>query len=189
MEDIKIYIKNMVCNRCILIVQQELEKLHIKVKLIYLGEVVLFNKPPKAKLLTLNERLLTLGFELIEDAKKKIIEKTKTLLIQKVQEGNIEEHFSIGKFLTKHFQKDYSGIGRLFSDVESITIEQYFILQKIEKVKEWLAYDELTLSEIAWKLGYSSVPHLSAQFRKVTGLTATHFRKMGDKRRTPLDMV
>ncbi len=190
-----IFIKNMVCNRCILIVRQELEKLGMETREIGLGEVSLVKKPTKALMGILKERLYELGFELIEDEKRRIIEKVKTIIIQKIQEGNIEEHFSIGKFIAKHIQKedgnqtDYGNIGRLFSDVESITIEQYFILQKIEKVKEWLAYDELTLSEIAWKLGYSSVAHCSAQFKKVTGLTATHFKSLGHKRRIPLDKI
>ena len=179
----------MVCNRCIMILQQELDKLSMAAEHIDLGEAVLMNKPTKEQLLRLKERLHKLGFELIEDAKKKMIEKIKTLLLQKIQLGEIEEHFSVSKFLSNHFKKDYAGMGRLFSDVESITIEHYFILQKIEKVKEWLAYNELTLSEIAWKLGYSNVGHLSAQFKKATGLTASHFKNMGNKRRTALDKI
>jgi hypothetical protein len=117
-------------------VQQELGKLNIKAVQIDLGEGVLSKKPTKTQMKRLSERLYALGFELIEDSKKRIIEKIKSLLIQKIQEGNIEEHFSISKFLTHYFRKDYNNITRLFSDVESITIEHYFILQKIEKVKE-----------------------------------------------------
>jgi AraC family transcriptional regulator len=189
MDKIKLYIKNMVCNRCILFIEQELGKLQIQADQIGLGEVVLSKKITKEQQAALSERIQALGFELIEDSKKKIIEKIKNLLIEHIQHGKINEHFSIGKFLSQHFQKDYNSMARLFSDVESITIEHYFILQKIEKVKEWLAYDELTLSEIAWKLGYSSVSHLSAQFKKVTGLTPSHFKKMGNKRRISLDQV
>jgi AraC-like DNA-binding protein len=85
--------------------------------------------------------------------------------------------------------KEYSYLSRLFSEVEGITIEQFFIQQKIEKVKEWLVYDELTLSEIAWKLGYSSVAHLSSQFKKVTGLTPSHFKNIGGRQRKPLDQI
>jgi AraC family transcriptional regulator len=179
----------MVCNRCILFIEQELEKLQIQADQIGLGEVVLSKKLSKGQQAIFSERIQALGFELIEDSKNKIIEKIKTLLIQQIQLGKVTEHFSIGKFLSGHFQKEYNSVGRLFSDVESITIEHYFILQKIEKVKEWLAYDELTLSEIAWKLGYSSVSHLSAQFKKVTGLTPSHFKKMGAKRRIPIDRI
>jgi AraC family transcriptional regulator len=179
----------MVCNRCIMMVGQELAAMGIKTTQIQLGEVTLSGKLPKPKWLKLGERLSALGFELMEDAKKKIIEKAKNLLIKKIQGGNIEEHFSISKFLKEHFPQDHHKIARLFSDVESMTLEQYFILLKIEKVKEWLTYDELTLSEIAWRLGYSSVAHLSAQFRKVTGLTAGHFKKMGHQRRNSLDKL
>jgi AraC-like DNA-binding protein len=179
----------MVCHRCILIVQQEFEKMNIEVKQIELGEVDLLQKPSKRQMSELSDRLENLGFELLVDAKKKQIEQIKNLLIQKIQQGDIEEHFSLSKFLSTFLQKDYQYITRLFSAVESITIEQFFILQKIEKVKEWIAYDELNLSEIAWKLGYSSTAHLSAQFKKITGLTASHFRKMGSKRRKSLDKV
>jgi AraC family transcriptional regulator len=185
----KLFIKNMVCNRCILMVQQELAKMGIEITEIELGEVDLPGKLSHKKMKELNDRLEKLGFELLVDSNKKQIEKIKSLLIQKIQAGNIEEHFSISKFLTPFFQKDYNHITRLFSEVESITIEQFFILQKIEKVKEWITYDELNLSEIAWKLGYSSTAHLSAQFKKVTGLTASHFKKLAGKRRKSLDAI
>jgi AraC family transcriptional regulator len=189
MDKIKLYIKNMVCDRCILFIEQELGKLQLQAEQISLGEVILPKRLTPKQQALFSKGIQALGFELIEDSRKKIIEKIKTLLIEQIQQGKINEHFSIGKFLSHHFQKDYNSMARLFSDVESITIEHYFILQKIEKVKEWLAYDELTLSEIAWKLGYSSVSHLSAQFKKVTGLTPSHFKKMGSKRRISLDQV
>jgi AraC family transcriptional regulator len=185
----KIFVKNMVCNRCILIVQQELEKMNIEITQIELGEVDLLTKISHKKMKELNDHLENLGFELLIDSNKKQIEKIKSLLIQKIQQGNIEEHFSISKFLTGFFQKDYNYITRLFSEVESITIEQFFILQKIEKVNEWITYDELNLTEIAWKLGYSSTAHLSAQFKKVSGLTARHFKKLAGKRRKSLDAI
>lgn len=178
----------MVCDRCIQVVKQELKKLPVYPKGVALGEVEL-EKPLTAKQTEqFSFRLKQLGFELLDDQKKKQIEVIKNLLIQKVQQGDIEEHFSISEFLSKSLKKDYINITRLFSEVESITIEQFFILQKIEKVKEWLAYNEYTLSEIAWKLGYSSVAHLSTQFKKVTGLTPTDFKKVGGLRKS-LDKV
>ena len=119
---------------------------------------------------------------------QKLIEKIKTLLIQKVQGGEIEEHFGLTDFISKSILKDYSYISRLFSAVEGITLEQFFILQKIEKVKEWLIYAETNLNEIAWKLGYSSVAHLSSQFKKVTGLTPSAFKKDRGSRKS-LDEV
>lgn len=179
----------MVCNRCIAAVKQELEKLTSKPFSVSLGEVVLEVPLTEKQTSQFREGLDILGFELLDDQKQKQIEKIKTLLIAKVQNGELEEHFSISEYLGKSLRKDYSAISRLFSDVEGMTIEQYFMLLKIEKVKEWLTYDELTLSEIAWKLGYSSTAHLSAQFKKMTGLTPSHFKKTGHANRKPLDGV
>ena len=157
----------MVCNRCIMAVKQVFEKMKLQTLNISMGEVELKDPLTKKQENELQENLNSLGFELLDDQKQKQIEKIKTLLIQKVQTGDIQEHFSITDFLTQKIHKDYSQLSKLFSEVEGITIEQFFILQKIEKVKEWLIYNEINLSEIAWKLGYSSVAHLSAQFKKV----------------------
>jgi AraC family transcriptional regulator len=178
----------MVCDRCIRAVKQELEKLHVHPKEVALGEVELEKPLTSKQSEQFNSRLKELGFELLDDQKQKQIEVVKNLLIQKVQQGEIPEHFSISEFLSKSLKKDYINITRLFSEVESTTIEQFFILQKIEKVKEWLAYNEFTLSEIAWKLGYSSVAHLSAQFKKITGLTPSDFKKVGGIRKA-LDKI
>ena len=134
-------------------------------------------------------RLLQLGFEILDDQKQKQIEKIKSLLIKKVQSGQVEEHFSITAFLSNALHKDYSYISRLFSEVEGTTVEQYFILQKIEKVKELLVYGEENLSEISYRLGYSSVAHLSAQFKKITGFTPSQFKKLGSTQRKPLDAL
>jgi AraC family transcriptional regulator len=180
----RLYIKNMVCQRCVLVVQQELEKLKLQPLQVVLGQVDLAKTPSDNQLSQLNQELTALGFELLDDQKKMQIEIVKNLIIQKVQAGNMEEHFSLSKFLAKALNKDYASVTRLFSEVEGITIEQFFILQRIEKVKEWLIYNEWTLSEMTWKLGYSSVAHLSAQFKKVTGLTPSAFKKMGGKRRS-----
>ena len=172
-----------------MVVKQELDKLKLQSIQVSMGEVELTKAPTEKQLLELNNRLKEVGFELLDTQKQKQIEKIKTLLIKKVQSGEVEEHFSIIDFLSKALNKDYSYISRLFSEVEGITIEQFFILQKIEKVKELLVYDELNLSEISFKLGYSSVAHLSAQFKKVTGLTPTHFKTIGNHHRKPLDKI
>jgi len=179
----------MVCNRCVLVVKQELDKLKLLPAMVSMGEIELLIPASKKQLADLNKRLHELGFELLDNQKQKQIEKIKTQLIKKVQNGEIEEHFSITAYLNKAINKDYSYISRLFSEVEGITIEQFFILQKIEKVKELLVYGELNLSEISYKLGYSSVAHLSAQFKKVTGLTPSHFKQLGGTHRHSLDMV
>lgn len=178
----------MVCNRCIIVVKQELEKLKLLPARVSMGEVELAKPATDKQLNSLNERLSQLGFEILDDQKQKQIEKIKNLLIKKVQSGEVEEHFSITSYLTKSLNKDYSYISRLFSGVEGITIEQFFILQKIEKVKELLVYGELNLSEISYRLGYSSVAHLSAQFKKMTGLTPTAFKDIGGQRK-PIDKV
>jgi AraC family transcriptional regulator len=178
----------MVCNRCIMVVKQELEKMKLQPLHVAMGEVEIKKPLTEKQEYLLNEKLKVLGFELLDDQKQKQIEQIKNLLIQKVQSGDVKEHFSITGFLTKALHKDYSNISRLFSQVEGITIEQFFILQKIEKVKEWLIYAESNLSEIAWKLGYSSVAHLSAQFKKITWLTPSAFKKMGGNRKS-LDQV
>ena len=185
----KLFIRNMVCNRCILAVRQEFEKAGFTPMDVKMGEIDLKETPTEKQLEEMNTRLGALGFEILDDRRKKQIEKIKTLLIDKIQSGDIEEHFTISEFLGKKLNREYSQLSRLFSEVEGITIEQFFILQKIEKVKEWIAYDELTLSEIAWKLGYSSVAHLSAQFKKVTGLSPSQFRKPGTNHRRSIDSL
>lgn len=179
----------MVCKRCIMVVRQEFEKRGIIPNEVNMGEVILKNVPTKSQLENINTHLQELGFEILDNRRQKQIENVKKLLIVQVQSGEVPEHFSLGEFLSKKMSKDYTQISRLFSEVEGITIEQFFILQKIEKVKEWLTYDELTLSEIAWKLGYSSVAHLSSQFKKVTGLTPSDFKKLGGKHRKSLDQI
>lgn len=178
----------MVCNRCVLVVRQELEKLHLHPTQVTLGEVTLEEAPTDKQMIQLKERLHVLGFEVLDDRKRQHIEKIKKLIIGKVQSHEVEDHFSLSEYLGKSMGKDYSYFSRLFSAVEGTTIEQYFILQKLEKVKEWLIYDELTLSEIAWRLGYSSVAHLSAQFKKITGLTPRQFKEIGGHRNS-LDKV
>jgi len=174
-----LFIKNMVCNRCIMVVKQELEALGLQPLHVTMGEAELKKQPTAKQMQQLNSRLLQLGFEILDDQKQKQIEKIKSLLIKKVQSGQVEEHFSITAFLGNALHKDYSYISRLFSEVEGTTVEQYFILQKIEKVKELLVYGEENLSEISYRLGYSSVAHLSAQFRKITGFTPSQFKKLG----------
>ncbi len=175
----KIYVKNMVCPRCIKVVREELIKIGLTPVNVILGEVDLLEKEEDIDLKKVKAVLEKEGFELLEDSKSKIIEAIKTEVIQIVQdfnEKNLSE-FVFSKHLSKKLGKDYSSLSALFSKVEGITIEQFIILTKIEKVKELLQYGELTLSEISYKLGYSSVQHLSRQFKNITGMTATRFMK------------
>ncbi|MDP4284665.1 MAG: helix-turn-helix transcriptional regulator [Bacteroidota bacterium] len=185
----KLFIKNMVCPRCIMSVEQILKENKLNTKFVRLGEIELRKTLTQKQLQKLSDDLKKVGFELLDDQKTQLIEQVKTLLIQKVQEGNIEDHFSIHKFLSNNIFKDYSSVSKLFSEVEGITIEQFFILQKIEKTKEWLTYNELSLSQIAFNLGYSSAQHLSGQFKKLTGMTPTKFKSLGTGFRTTIDKV
>ena len=179
----------MVCPRCIMSVEDILKANNLPAKYVRLGEVGLEKIPGKKQLHALSADLNKVGFELLDDQKTKIIEEVKNLLIQKVQEGNIEEHFSLQKYLTQKIFKDYSSISKLFSEVEGITLEQFFILQKIEKIKEWLSYNEESLSQLALRLGYSSSQHLSSQFKKLTGMTPTQFKALGSPHRKPIDSL
>lgn len=182
-------IKNMVCNRCILVIQNELDKLGIGVKSIKLGEVILEKELTSDEKESLDKILLDLGFEIIDDKKSRIIEKIKNLIINLVHHQDSETKVNLSELLSNELHHDYNYLSNLFSEVEGTTIEKYFIAQKIEKVKELLVYDELSLSEIAFRLHYSSVAYLSNQFKKVTGLTPSHFKKIRKDRRKPLDEV
>ncbi len=184
-----VYIKNMVCNRCILVVKQELDKLRLFANSVVLGEVQLKEEPSEKQLAQLKINLSALGFEILDDSKRKLIEKIKNIVIDQVHHSSINEHHTFSEILSKKLHKDYSYLSGLFSEVESITIEKYIINQKIEKAKELIIYNEMNVSEIAIQLGYSSVAHLSTQFKKVTGLTPSHFKKVGGTKRIPLDKL
>jgi AraC-like DNA-binding protein len=185
----QLYIRNMVCNRCILVVKNELEKIGYKPLTVQLGEVELKEELPPGELEIFQNRLNDLGFELIDDSKSKLIEKIKLLVIQLIHHGDGQMHENYSGYIASKLNKEYNYLSHLFSEVEGTTIEKYIINQKIERVKELLVYNELTLSEIADSLGYSSVAHLSGQFRKVTGLTPSYFKKLKENKRKPLDEV
>ncbi|MBK8966161.1 MAG: AraC family transcriptional regulator [Saprospiraceae bacterium] len=185
----KLFIKNMVCRRCILSVEQVLKKHGIAFSDMALGMVTLREKPDAQKMETLRADLEALGFELLDDQRSQLIDQVKTRLIEQVQSGLIPEHFTLSDFVKKSLLRDYSSISKLFSEVEGQTMEQFFILQKIEKVKELLVYDEYSLSEIAFQLGYSSVAYLSNQFKKVTGMTPTQFKQNHSGKRRGLDTI
>lgn len=185
----KLYVRNMVCNRCIMVVENTLKQLNIDYEKVLLGEVILNKKISEAEKNKIRESLELLGFELIEDKSSRIIENIKAIIIDLIQNKNSELQTNLSDLLSSELKHDYSYLSNLFSVVEGITIEKYFIAQRIEKVKELLVYDELSLTEIAYKLNYSSVAYLSSQFKKVTGLTPGHFKKIGEDKRKPLDKV
>lgn len=180
----------MVCNRCIKTVNEELTKLGLQVEDIKLGEVTLKNKPSRDKVPVIKEVLLDNGFELIDDKKSRIIERVKSLVIRLIHyQKEKGAHINTSDYISQETGYDYSYLSNLFSSVEGITIEKYIIRQKIEKVKELLVYDELTINEISYQLGYSSVQHLSSQFKKITGLSPSHFKKLKENKRKPLNEV
>lgn len=174
-----LYIKNMVCNRCIMAVKQELERQGLEPDLVALGQVNLKEETlPPAKLKSLDAGLAALGFERIDDRKARLIESIKNLVIRKVhQEDRINMKFNWSKVLSDALHYEYNYLSTLFSSVEGVTLEQYIIRQKIERAKELLFYDEWSLSEIADRLGYSSVAHLSSQFKKITGFSPSEMKK------------
>jgi AraC family transcriptional regulator len=185
-----LYIRNMVCNRCIRVVREELEKLGLRIQRVDLGEVDLVSGKP-IDLKKIRSVLEENGFELIEDKRVRIIERIKLAILKLVQHDHSVSALKLNHsdYISRELDHDYHSLSALFSSVENITIEQYIILQKIERVKELVKYGELTLSEIAFKMGYSSVQHLSNQFKKATGLTPSHFKDLKKSLRKPLDRV
>lgn len=171
-----IYIKNMVCSRCKMIVQNIFNQINVPTLSVELGEVTINGMLSENQKNQLNNSLAAFGFELIRSRKKQIIEQIKNNIIKLVYKNEESPVTNLSEYLSQKLHLDYHYLSNLFSTVESVTIEQYFISQKIERVKELLMYDQLTLSEIAYLLGYSSVAHLSAQFKKQTGATPTTFK-------------
>lgn len=190
MATIKINIKNMVCDRCKRVVAEELENLGYTVLQVGLGEAELSTTKNTVDLERVREVLQENGFELLDDRKTQLIEKVKLALIELVHRaGEQDSHINTSDYIAEKVGLDYNYVSTLFSSSEGITIEKYLILQRIERAKELLVYDELNLKEIAYKLGYSSVAHLSSQFKKTTGLTPSHFKQIKDDRRKTLDKV
>ena len=186
-----LYVKNMVCPRCVKVVREELEKLDVVINSIVLGEVETKLQKEQLPIDKITKVLKDNGFELIDDSISRTVEKIKKIIISVIQEYEDENLTKINfpSQIASEINKEYSSLSSLFSKNEGITIEHYIILQKIEKVKEYLKYDELTLSEIAYKLGYSSVQHLSRQFKKNTGLTASEFKNNLSSQRKSIDSV
>jgi AraC-like DNA-binding protein len=185
----KYFVKNMVCPRCIMAVRQIFQEMNYAPTEVALGEVETSEPVSPEMLPVLREKLTSYGFELIDDSKSQLIEKIKTLIIELIHYRKDDLKMNYSDFIADNLDKDYHYLSNLFSDVTGTTIEKYIISQKIERVKELLVYDESTISQIADDLGYSSVAHLSAQFKKVTGLTPGHFKQIGNNKRKPLDQV
>lgn len=181
----------MVCDRCILAIKSIIQDMDLTPVSIVLGEVDFgAQQLSTQQLLTFQNRIEVLGFELINDKKSRLIENIKKVIIERVNNYEELHRNKLSDYLADKLHHDYNYLSNLFSSVEGITIEQYQIHQKIEKTKELLIYEELSLTEISYRLGYSSLAHLSRQFKKVTGLTPSHFKQLRDARqRQPLDKV
>ena len=182
-----VHIKNMVCPRCISAVSNILKELKVPYTSIKLGEVELVSSMDTKTKSTFSKRLQNFGFSLINDRKTRLIEQMKTLVVNKIHHSPDGLNIKWADCISKKLHLDYKYLSSLFSAVESITFEQYIINQKIERVKELIVYGELTLSEIAFKLDYSSAAYLSNQFKKVTGITPTQFKNSVVKNRKSLD--
>lgn len=185
----QLFIKNMVCPRCISTVEGLLDKLKISYKKVILGEVEIEKKLSDSKRKELEQTLKLVGFELIDTRMAMLIEKIKKAVIQYISLLDNGKRSNLSTFIASEVNYEYTYISNLFSSIEGLTIEQFYILQRLEKVKELLVYDESSLGEIADKLGYSSVHHLSSQFKKVTGLTPSHFKKIGLSKRKSIDKL
>jgi YesN/AraC family two-component response regulator len=177
----------MVCSRCKMVVKAEIEKAGLQTVSVELGEIELKDKPTKAQTEVLKQSLKLLGFEVIDDKKIRTIEKIKNAIVTLVHHTDRDIKTNLSSYITDRVHQDYHYLSNLFSEVEGTTIEKYFIAHKIEKVKELLVYNELTLSEIADQMGYSSVAYLSNQFKKITGLTPSYFKSLKEHKRRNIE--
>jgi len=184
---LKLYIKYMVSLRCKMLVKEELEKLGLQHTFIDLGMVDIPEDITGIQRASLKENLLRSGLELLDDKKSILIEKIKSIIIEMIHYSDELPVENYSEYLSKKLKYDYTYLSNIFSEVKGTTIQHFIIMHKIEKVKELLLYDELNLTEISYKLHYSSVAHLSNQFKKVTGLSPTFFKKMKQKRMSNLE--
>lgn len=176
----------MVCVRCKMVVKSELEKMGLSYTKLILGEVEIGEDISNSQLNILGAALKTTGLELIDDKKSILVEKIKTDIIELVHYSDEQIKINLSEYLSERLDHNYTYLSNLFSENEGTTIEKFYIENKIEKVKELLVYDELNLTEIAYRMHYSSVGHLSNQFKKLTGLTPSHFKNLKHKNRKPL---
>ena len=186
---LKLYIKYMVSNRCKMAVKDELKKLGLHFIVVDLGEVEIMENITLEKREILKKALLDSGLELMDDKKAILIEKIKNIIIDMVHHTEESIKINFSDFLSDKLKHNYTYLANLFSEVQGTTIEHYIISHKVERIKELIIYGELNVTEIAWKMGYSSVAHLSTQFKKVTGLSPTHFKQLKDKRRSPIEEI
>jgi AraC-like DNA-binding protein len=179
----------MVSNRCKMAVKEELRKLDLHFILVDLGEIEIMETLSAEQLQLFKIGLIATGLELMDDKKAVLIEKIKNVIIEMVHHSDEVLKVNFSDYLSEKMNHDYTYLANLFSEVQGTTIEQFIISHKIERIKELIIYGELNITEIAWKMNYSSVAHLSNQFKKMTGLSPSHFRNLKDKRRTPIEEI
>ena len=179
----------MVSNRCKMAVRDELKKLGLHFIVVDLGVVEIMENISMDKRQLLKEGLLISGLELMDDKKAILIEKIKNIIIEMIHHSEEVIKINFSDYLSEKLEHNYTYLANLFSEVQGTTIEQFIISHKIERIKELMIYGELNITEIAWKMNYSSVAHLSSQFKKVTGLSPSHFKNMKDKRRNPIEDI
>ncbi len=191
-----LYIKHMVCDRCIMVVREQLEKAGLCPVSVRLGEAEFPGELTDEDVAKAKSVLEPLGFGFIDDKKRLLAEQIKQAIIGLVHKDSLTEaanedglKMNLSDYLSGKLHCDYKYLSGIFSDQENVTIEQYYIAQKVERVKELLVYGELSLTEIAYRMNYSSVAYLSAQFRRITGFSPTEFRKIKGDRRTPVDKI
>ena len=185
----KLYIKYMVSNRCKMAVKEELKKLGLHFIVVDLGEVEIMETITLEQRDKLKLSLIDSGLELMDDKRAVLIEKIKNTIIDMVHHSDEMIKTNFSDYLSEKLNHDYTYLANLFSEVQGSTIEHFIINHKIERIKELIIYDELNITEIAWKMNYSSVAHLSNQFKKVTGLSPSHFKQMKDKRRSQIEDI
>lgn len=179
----------MVSNRCKMMVKDELKKLGLHYIIVDLGVVEIMENISSEIRTELKVNLLESGLELMDDKRAILIEKIKNVIIEMIHYADAPIKVTFSEFLSEKLNQNYTYLANLFSEVQGTTIEQFMILHKVERIKELIIYDELNITEIAWKMNYSSVAHLSTQFKKVTGLSPTHFKLLKDKRRNSIEDI
>ncbi|MDP4284574.1 MAG: AraC family transcriptional regulator [Bacteroidota bacterium] len=185
----KLFIKYMVSLRCKMMVKEELKKLGLHFIVVDLGEVEIMENITAEQRAELKTSLFESGLELMDDKRAILIEKIKNVIVEMIHHSDEMIKVNLSDYLSEKLNHDYTYLANLFSEVQGTTIEQFMISHKVERIKELIIYDELNISEIAWKMNYSSVAHLSNQFKKVTGLSPSHFKQLKDKRRRPLEDI
>jgi AraC-like DNA-binding protein len=185
----KLYIKYMVSNRCKIAVKDELKKLGLHYIMVDLGEVEIMEDLSDEAMGLAKTALFSAGFELMDDKRSVLIERIKNTVVEMIYHSNEVITTKFSHYLSNKLNYNYTYLAKIFSEVQGITIEQFIISHKIEKIKELIIYGELNITEIAWKMNYSSVAHLSNQFKKIVGLSPSHFKQMKEKKRRPIDEI